>query len=379
MDTRKYWITTMEQIAEPVINALSVGELRKQMPVVEIEGADREQYSHLEAFARTINGLSAWLEHKANNEAEATLQARYAKKIRQGIAYAVDPASPDYMNFSDKGQPLVDTAFFAQAILRAPTQLWEKLDASTKNHVITAFKQTRAHKPHFSNWLLFSAIIEACLYKIGEKDWDPMRIDYALKQFDQWYVGDGHYSDGPAYHADYYNSYVIQPMLLDIVDLVGTGYAEWQARRAVYIERAKQYALYQERLISPEGTFPPIGRSLAYRFGALHHLANQVFRGELPASLHEAQVREGLTAVIQRTFQSNHMFDENGWLTIGLTGHQKTIGENYISTGSLYLATFIYLPLGLDVDSTFWKAPPEDWTGKKAWNDQDLPIYQSIN
>ncbi|WP_208589704.1 DUF2264 domain-containing protein [Gracilibacillus suaedae] len=378
MDTRKYWITTMQQIVKPVIDAASVGELKKRMPVEEVEGAGREHYSQLEAFARTINGISLWLEHECGDPEEAKLQASFAEKVRQGIAHAVDPISPDYMNFSDQGQPLVDTAFFAQAILRAPTQLWEKLDPSTQKKVITALKQTRAYKPHFSNWLLFSAMIEACLYRIGEKDWDPMRIDYALKQFEQWYVGDGHYSDGPAYHADYYNSYVIQPFLVDIVDVVGEEYSEWQEKREILIERAKQYALYQERLISPEGTFPPIGRSLAYRFGAFHHLANQALLCKLPPSLHEAQVREGLTAVIRRTFQSHHMFDENGWLTIGLTGHQKTIGEHYISTGSLYLATFIYLPLGLDVNASFWKAPAEDWTGKKAWNDQDFPIYQSI-
>ncbi|WP_058308519.1 DUF2264 domain-containing protein [Gracilibacillus massiliensis] len=378
METRNYWLKTMQQIAEPVIDASSVGKLKRRMPVEEIEGADRDQFSHLEAFARTLNGISAWLEGKAIDKEEANLQARFAEKTRQGIAHAVDPASPDYMNFADEGQPLVDTAFLAQAILRAPTQLWEKLDASTKKQVITALKQTRIFKPHFSNWLLFSAIIEACLYRIGEKDWDPMRIDYALKQFDQWYVGDGHYSDGPAYHADYYNSYVIQPMLLDIIDVVGATYADWQSRRDDYIERAKQYALYQERLISPEGTFPPIGRSLAYRFGAFHHLANQALRNELPASLQETQVREGLTAVIKRTFQSNHMFDENGWLTIGLAGHQKSTGEHYISTGSLYLATFIYLPLGLDAKATFWEAPAQDWTGKKAWTDQEFPIYKSI-
>ncbi|SHM56298.1 DUF2264 domain-containing protein [Gracilibacillus kekensis] len=378
METRKYWITTMQQIVKPVIDAASVGELKKRMPLEEVEGASRERYSHLEAFARTINGISPWLELEVDDPEEARLQVSFAEKVRQGIAYAVDPTSTDYMNFSEEGQPLVDTAFFAQAILRAPVQLWEKLDSLTQKRVITALKQTRAYKPHYSNWLLFSAMIEACLFRIGEKDWDSMRIDYALKQFEQWYVGDGHYSDGPAYHADYYNSYVIQPFLVDILDVVGEEYSEWQETRKVFIERAKQYALYQERLISPEGTFPPIGRSLAYRFGAFHHLANQALRGELPASIHDAQVREGLTAVIRRTFQSQHMFDENGWLTIGLTGHQQTIGEHYISTGSLYLAAFIYLPLGLDVHASFWKAPAEDWTAKKAWNDQDFPIYQSI-
>ena len=48
-----------------------------------------------------------------------------------------------------------------------------------------------------------------------------MRIDYALRQHDQWCKGDGLYGDGASFHFDYYNSFVIQPMLVDILDAVG--------------------------------------------------------------------------------------------------------------------------------------------------------------
>lgn len=63
--------------------------------------------------------------------------------------------------------------------------------------------------------LLFPAIIETFLYRIGE-EWDPMRVDYAIRQHEQWYKGDGIYGGGPFFHWDYYNSFVIQPMILDI-------------------------------------------------------------------------------------------------------------------------------------------------------------------
>ena len=58
-----------------------------------------------------------------------------------------------------------------------------------------------------------------------------MRVDFALKQHEQWYLGDGMYSDGPHYHADYYNSFVIQPMLVDIIEHVDTHYEDWAAMR----------------------------------------------------------------------------------------------------------------------------------------------------
>ena len=74
--------------------------------------------------------------------------------------------------------------------------------------------------PGFNNWLLFSATVEAGLHALGAH-WDRMRVDYALRQHEQWYKGDGAYGDGPDFHWDYYNSFVIQPMLLDVLDACG--------------------------------------------------------------------------------------------------------------------------------------------------------------
>ncbi len=56
------------------------------------------------------------------------------------------------------------------------------------------------------------------LARLGAR-WDRMRVDYALRQHEQWYKGDGVYGDGPVFHWDYYNSFVIQPMLLDVLDV----------------------------------------------------------------------------------------------------------------------------------------------------------------
>src|SRR5207302_7829765 len=113
-----------------------------------------------------------------------------------------------------------------------------------------------------SNWLLFSASVEAALAMMGEP-WEQTRVDEALRRHQEWYKGDGAYGDGPTFHWDYYNSFVIQPMLLDVLDAVGRTNAQWESMRPAVLERARRYAAIQERLISPDGTFPPIGRSLA--------------------------------------------------------------------------------------------------------------------
>lgn len=362
---RDYWLETMLMIARPVLESLAKQKLKARMPV-EKKTSDRADYSHLEAFGRTMAGISPWLENGPEQGDEGILREKWCELIRQSINAATHPESPDFMNYSSGHQPIVDTAFFAHAILRAPNELYGKLAPDVQRNVVCALKATRTRKPFFNNWLLFAAMIETALFRIGET-WDPMRIDYALKQHEQWYLGDGIYGDGPKFHMDYYNSFVIHPMLVDIIDTVGDQSGDWKQLKQGIFERAERYAVIQERSISPEGAFPVVGRSLAYRFGAFQHLAQTAFQHRLNKDLHPAQVRCALTAVIRRMMSVPGNFDENGWLKIGFCGQQPEIGENYISTGSLYLCMAVFLPLGLREQDSFWQGKA-DWTSKKAWS-----------
>jgi len=372
---RQYWVESLVRIAYPVLDALSRRQLKLRMPV-EAWYEDRRQYTYLEALGRTLAGIAPWLETGPRDGAEGELRAEMANLAREAIAAATDPESPDYMNFQHGGQPVVDAAFLANAILRAPTELYDKLEPTVQQFLADALTAPRVIRPVFSNWLLFSAMIEAALFRMG-REWDRMRVDYAIRQHEQWYVGDGAYSDGPAFHWDYYNSFVIQPMLIDIMDVLGDQFADWREMREPILKRGIRYAAVLERLISPEGTFPPIGRSLAYRFGAFQHLALMALRQQLDPTLTPAAVRCALTAVIRRQLEAPHTFDENGWLKIGFVGSQKELGEGYISTGSLYLCTTVFLPLGLPPEAPFWQGEAE-WSSRKVWNGGSIPIDKAL-
>jgi hypothetical protein len=377
---RDYWLQVLTRVSAPVLESLAANQLRATMPIECAPGQleSRRECTHLEVFGRLLSGLAPWLELEGLTGPEATLQTRYRQLARTGIAHGTDPASPDHMNFGTNQQSVVDAAFLALAIVRAPNQLLHPLDAATKAHLADALRATRIILPGRSNWLLFSAMVEACLCLMGQ-DWDKMRVDYALQQHQQWYVGDGTYGDGPHFHWDYYNSFVIQPMLLNILDTLQPHTQTWEPLRPAITERAQRYAAIQERLISPEATFPAIGRSLAYRFGAFHHLAEISLRRQLPTPVTPEQVRPALTAVMRRMIQAPDTFDSKGWLTIGFCGHQPSIGEPYISTGSLYLCAAAWLPLGLPPSDPFWSAPPKPWTAKKAWSGIDIPTDHAIN
>lgn len=377
VDDRMWWCEMAYRISYPVLDALSKGELKQRMPVEAPAPESRRKYAHLEAFGRLLCGMAPWLELGADDTPEGRMRGELLMLARKAIRNAVDPASPDYMNFTLPSQPLVDAAFLAQGLMRAPQQLWGGLDEETRRMVIDALLLTRGIKPFQNNWLLFSGMIETFLLWAGEP-WDAMRLDYALVKHEDWYRGDGAYGDGPDFHWDYYNSFVIQPMLVDIYTVLS---ARKKCNVKTYekiVGRAVRYAQIQERFISPEGTFPPVGRSLAYRTGCLQVLSMMALQHRLPQGVTPAQVRGALTAVAKRMFSAEGTFDADGWLQIGFAGHQPCVGEGYICTGSLYLCSVGFLHLGLPADDEFWKAPSVPWTSRKAWGGEVFPIDHAM-
>jgi hypothetical protein len=377
---RDYWVETLVRITRPVLEALAQRRLKELMPV---EGSgdprhDRRNFSHLEALARSLAGIAPWLACRGLEGKEEALRRESADLARRAIDAATDPASPDFVNFGFSFQPIVDAAFLCHAILRAPGELLDSLDGRVRDNLAACLLATRSRKPHYSNWLLFGAMIEAGLARMG-LEWDRMRVDYALRQHEQWYKGDGAYGDGPEFHWDYYNSYVIQPMLVDIAGALGPEDEGWSALSDRILRRARRYAEVQERLVAPDGSFPPLGRSLAYRCGAFQHLAQMALQHRLPEGLAPEQVRGALNAVIRRTIDAPGTFDEGGWLRIGLCGSQSELGEMYISTGSLYLCTTAFLPLGLGPSDPFWSGPAMDWTAKRIWSGGHAGIDHALD
>ncbi len=368
---RDAWLSHLERVAQPVLQALSTRRLRQAMPVEAVPGheAERAVGSPLEAFARLLSGLAPWLELEPSpgeSSRETGLRQRYRLWSQQALASALDPASPDYMRFGDSAQTLVDSSFLSLALLRAPAQLLKPMSSTTRKQLIAALEAERKVQAPFNNWLLFAALNEVLLRRLGAFS-DPLRIAYALREHQSWYVGDGTYGDGPEYHADFYNSYVIHPYLMALMDELREEPA-WKTLSASIFARASRYAAIQERLISPTGEFPVLGRSITYRTGVFHLLADAARRGILPPEIPPAAVRCALTAVQGRTLAPEGTFSSSGWLQIGLAGHQPSLAETYISTGSLYLCSLVWLPLGLPPAHPFWADPAASWTQKRVWS-----------
>lgn len=375
---RAYWCQIAGRLGSPLLSALAERRLKATMPV---EGhpssKDRPQYTHLEGLGRLLAGIAPWLELGGDATSEGTERGRLAALARAGIDAATDPESPDFLNFSRGRQPLVDAAFLAQALLRAPKELWQKLDARVQRNVVAAMVSSRPIMAGENNWKLFATMVEVFLHRAGAQR-DDARLFEGIRKHRDWYVGDGMYGDGPEFHWDYYNSFVIQPMLVEALEVVRDEAEEWKAFHAKAVQRLTRYAAIQERSIAPDGAYPVIGRSIAYRCGAFQGLALAAWRRVLPKGVSPAQARVALTRVIQKTLEAPGTWDANGWLRIGLAGHQPGLGETYISTGSLYLCSVALLPLGLPAGDEFWTQAPVKTTWEKAWGGIDLVADKAV-
>lgn len=375
-DDRALWCAAAERIATPVLSHMAEGKLSATLPRT---NKNRATTATFEALARTLNGIAPWLELPDDGSAEAKTRNRLLDLAHRALRQAVDPNSPDFVGKGKGSQPLVEYAFLSQAFLRSPKRLWGGLDKATQTAWIDLFKKSRAIRPFQNNWLLFAGEVEAFLWEAtGEHD--AKRLTLGVKAFmDGWYKGDGAYGDGERFHFDYYNSFVIHPMLLDILSAMARhGDADAAKAQETQRRRARRYAGWLERLIAPDGSYPAFGRSLCYRMGAFHQLAEVALRRENLWQVPPGQIRSALTAVLRRQVGDQN-FTPEGWLRMGFNGDQPGMCDYYINTGSLYLCTFVFLPLGLPPDAPFWAEPEQPWTSKRAWEGLAFPGDHAID
>ena len=360
-DTREYWISQLEKLAGPIMESMAHDSLKEKMPV-----SMNQDYQYLEAFGRTFCGMSRWLDLKDNSN-EDSIRDYYRELAVRGIKNGFNSQSKDCFNIKNGIQPLVDAAYLAQGLVRCP-RVWNSLDDSTKVNVINGLQSLRRIEPFGNNWLLFASMIEVFLYQKTGK-YDERRLLNGIFSFIYgFYAGDGLYGDGNDFVFNYYNSYVIHPMLLDI--LLSIQNIDNDLIKECLDLEMKRYARYVqllERQIMSDGSMPVYGRTITCRIGALHAMAEFVCIVDSIPNLSMGQLRSAMTAVLKRQLREKD-FDSQGFLLVGYQGEQPSLAEDYISKGSGYHCATFFLPLGLSPEHPFWKEPDEDWTSLKIYS-----------
>ncbi|GAB6008577.1 DUF2264 domain-containing protein [Dysgonomonas reticulitermitis] len=366
---RDYWVSQLYKMSAPILSNMSKGELKKNMVVEYSPTWDgrNKNVAYMEAFGRLIAGVAPWLNLADDNTNEGKQRKQIREWALQSYANAVDPNNPDYLLWKGSNQVLVDAAYIANSFIRAPKALWEPLDQVTKDRYIKEFKSLRKITPAYNNWLLFRAMIEAFLVSIDE-EYDGYVLDVAIRKINEWYLGDGWYADGPEYSLDYYNGYVMHPMYVEIIEVMENKKIYSPVKFDLALRRMQRYNQLIERLISPEASFPAVGRSMTYRMGAFQALSLSAWKYGLPKTMTNGQVRNALTSVMKRLFSNEDNYNKEGYLQLGFVGHQPNLADYYTNAGSLYITSLVFLPLGLSADHEFWTSPAEEWTSQKAWS-----------
>ena len=381
MTDREYWCSLAYKMAQPVLENMAKGELQKNMQLEVSPNWDgrNKKVAYMEAFGRLMAGIAPWLTLPDDETAEGKQRKQLREWALAAYKNDVDPQSPDYLAWRGHGQALVDAAYVAESLIRGYDALWVPLDEVTKKRYLEEFQQLRRVEPPYTNWFLFSSTIESFLAKaFGLKEYDDFRVMMPIRKVEEWYVGDGWYADGPVFAFDYYTSYVFHAMYLEtlqnMIDANQKGtrleYKKYYDRA---LKRAQKHSIILERFISPEGTFPVIGRSTPYRLAALQPLALMAWYQKLPSDLSNGQVRAALTKVMHRMFDQQNNYNEGGYLTIGFCGSQPGTADWYTNNGSLYMTSLSFMPLGLPADHDFWTCEAQPWTQVKAWGGQPFP------
>lgn len=372
---RQVWADLCYKISQPVLENMSKGNFQKDFPLElspKWDGRDTK-VAYLETFARLMAGISPWLALPDDGTPEGKQRKQLHDWAIQAYKNAVDPNSPDKITWlTNTSQPLCDASYLVESFMRAPEATWGQLDEVTKKRYIEGLKSLRTIRPAYNNWLLFRAMVEVFFMSIGE-DVDEYALSVGLQKMSEWYLSDGWYSDGPEYAMDYYNSYVMHPMMIEVLEICKKHNFRTPISFELAVKRMNRFNTILERFISPEGAYPAVGRSVIYRMGAFQTLAMSAWKYGLPKDLSNGSVRSALTCVMKRMFSVEGNFDSKGYLRLGFVGHQPNLANFYSDNGSLYMTSLVFMPLGLPANHPFWTAPAEPWTSQKAWSGQEFP------
>jgi len=362
--TRHFWLNEMQKMVKPVLTRLS------EMPLVNSGSLNRDSCTHLEALGRVLCGIAPWLEAYLEDSDERDIRNEYLHLSYLAIIeyFAIDK-KPEKQN-------IIDFGYLCQAFIRCPS-LWRSLPDSTQFLIRDFNAKLDTLLPIANNWVVMDAMPSAFFLSLGESI-NPAKIDLALRLTDTWYKGDGIYGDGINLQNDYYNSLVMHPGLDDIAEVIFYSFykEEWHKFPRYIRARAYRYSEIQERMISPEGTYPVQGRSITYRFGVFHALSHALWKGYYPGN--RAAANHALATVVSRFIPT--MYDSNGWLKIGFIGDEnKAIAEPYISTGSLYAAALIFPILGTSTRDPVWISPTNtEWTSQLAFGGSSFHKYVAL-
>ncbi|MER6580283.1 DUF2264 domain-containing protein [Nonomuraea sp. NPDC001023] len=336
--TRAHWEALADRLLGAVTPYASPGFAQLRLPGraswsgVALDG--------LEGFARTFL-LAAFRLAGAAGDVPG-LAERYAR----GLAAGTDPGSGEaWPELTDCSQQMVEAASIAVALHETRPWLWDRLDDGVRDRVAHWLGGFVGKRTWDNNWMLFQTVTEEFLKSVGGP-YEQREIDRGLERIEDWYAGDGWYTDGGSRNFDYYCGWA-----LHLYPLLWTRMSGDAERAGVYTSRLHEFLTTYQHFFGADGAPVHHGRSLAYRFAALAPVWLGALTGATP--LAPGQTRKLASSVV-RHFAERGVPGPDGLLSLGWYEPFLPVTQAYSGPASPYWASKGFLGLLLPPDHPVW-------------------------
>ncbi|MFI1103162.1 DUF2264 domain-containing protein [Streptomyces melanogenes] len=287
---------------------------------------------------------------------------RYAEGLASGTEHPLPTgelgsgALDAWPRMAEVPQAVVESASVALGLRLTRPWLWDGLDDRVRQRVVDWLLPALGPSPVDNNWWFFSLTVAGFLQDAGiETDRAAATVERALEHVDQWYLGDGWYSDGPNRSFDHYNGWALHfyPVL----------HAHLGDNRELldrYGPRLHAHLDAYTRMFGADGAPMPYGRSLTYRFAAAAAPWLGALTGHTPLTPGATRrLASGALRYFTGREPGRGAVDERGLLTLGWHGPYPPIVQSYSGPASPYWAAKGFLGLLMPPEHPVWTAVEE--------------------
>ena len=333
--------------------------------------------TEMEALLRPLWGIAPLLKQEELSVTVNGMTVPVGKLYREIMLLGTDPESDLlFSRFADRdkngfaNQSITEIAAYCVALCLAPEILWDPYTDEEKETVGNWIREWSVYALENSwenNHFWFPIISVTALERLGVDCGDVTEtLERALSFLDGMYIGGGWYQDGCFGRFDYYLawSHHIYPLLWSMIARDTRFYDE--KRAAEYARRCEAFVPYYLRYFDSDGSCPPMGRSLSYRFAESAVFAAAALAGcEIPFGA----ARRALIKNVSY-FDNEHNIN-GGIMKPGYLYPSPALAESYTSEGGSLWCAKTFLALCMDEDHPFWTASEEELPVEKG----DYTVY----
>lgn len=307
----------------------------------------RKKTAKIEAFARPLWGLAPYYAFPKDKDMS------FADIYTTGLANGTNPLSDEYWwKSSEDMQIKVEMAAMGTALILAPETFFYSLKEEDRLKLASWLYSINESYCYETNWIFFVVLVNIGLKKVN-MPYSQEKIEWALKLLDDWYIGQGWYTDGVGEKCDYYNPFAFHFYSLIYAKSIEIENPE---RSKKLKDRAKIFAEDFIYWFDKRGDAVAYGRSLTYRFAQVAFWAALVWADASPFSL---GVVKGIINRHLKSWINAPIFDNANILTIGYKYPNLRMSESYNAPGSPYWAMKAFLILALPEDHLFFSIEEE--------------------